>query len=60
MEEFRVCANCGYERGFHIYFKKIKKKIKISLICPNCGQSFDINWLESSIKSLKTETGPIY
>lgn len=57
MEELRVCANCNYEKGFHVFFKKNKGKIKIFLICPNCGQSYDIGWTASSIKTFKAEKG---
>jgi len=60
MEEFRVCPNCSYERGFHVYFKKNKGKIKICLICPNCGQSYDLGWSTSTIKSFKAEKGAGY
>ncbi len=60
MEEFRICPSCGYERGFHVFFKRVKGKIKIGLICPNCGHSYDLGWLTTSIKSLKSESGIIY
>jgi rubredoxin len=60
MEEFRICPSCGYERGFHVFFKRVKGKIKIGLICPNCGYSYDLGWLTTSIKSLKSESGIIY
>ncbi len=60
MEELRVCVNCGYVRGFHVFFKKVKRKIKICLICPNCGQSYEIGWSTSTIKSFKVEKGLVY
>lgn len=60
MEEFRICPGCGYERGFHVFFKRVKGKIKIGLICPNCGRSYDLGWLTTSIKSFKTESGLVY
>lgn len=60
MEEFRVCLNCAYERGFHVSFKKVKGKVKICMICPNCGQSYDLGWLTTTIKSFKSEKGLIY
>jgi transcription elongation factor Elf1 len=60
MEEFRVCLNCGYKRGFHVSFKKMKGKAKMILICPNCGQSYDIGWTTTVIRSLKPEGGATY
>lgn len=59
-EEFRVCISCGYERGFHVSFRRNKGKAKIVLICPQCGQSYDLEWLTSSIKSFKAEPGIKY
>jgi transcription elongation factor Elf1 len=60
MEEFRVCPECDHEKGFQIFFKKVKGKIKIDLICPNCGQSYDLGWSTTSIKSFKLKKGLIY
>jgi hypothetical protein len=60
IEESRVCLNCNYQRGFHVFFKKVKGKTKIGLICPNCGYSYDIGWLTTSIKSFKPEKGLPY
>ncbi|MEW6109931.1 MAG: hypothetical protein AB1632_12305 [Nitrospirota bacterium] len=60
MEDFRVCVNCEYQKGFHVTFKRLKGKVKIALVCPNCGQSFDIGWTTSTIKSFKAEKGVIY
>ena len=45
MGEFRTCRVCGYERGFHVYFRESEKGHKIGLICPQCGQSYDVGWL---------------
>jgi len=60
IEEFRVCPNCGYEKGFHVFFKKVKGKMKIGLICPHCGSSYDLGWLVTNIKDLKPERGLNY
>lgn len=60
MEEHRVCAVCGYERGFNVFFKRARGKVKICLICPCCGQAFDIGWATASIKTFKTEPGLKY
>jgi transcription elongation factor Elf1 len=60
MEELRVCPSCGYERGFHVSFRRVKKKVNIRLICPNCGQSYDIGWEASSVKSIKADKGAAY
>jgi len=43
-EEFRVCLECGYERGFHVSFQKEGVERKIILICPNCGARYDVGW----------------
>jgi hypothetical protein len=43
-EEFRVCAACGYERGFHVSFLRDGADYKIVLICPNCGARYDVGW----------------
>ena len=45
-QEIRVCNKCGYQRGFHVYFEDIAEgKARIGLICPHCGQSYDIGWI---------------
>ncbi|WP_406657047.1 hypothetical protein V7O62_00455 [Methanolobus sp. ZRKC2] len=59
--EFRICTKCGYHRGFHVYFKKLQEgKAKIGLICPNCGQSFDIGWITSDIPAIDPEKGQVF
>lgn len=45
--ELRICPSCGYELGFHVSFLREKEKLRIILICPNCGARFDIKWLIS-------------
>lgn len=60
MEELRVCQSCDYQKGFHFYFKKVRGRIRICLICPKCGQSYDVGWSTSTIKSFKTKQGIIY
>lgn len=47
MNEFRVCSSCGYGRGFHVFFRQAEEGegARIGLICPGCGQSYDIGWL---------------
>jgi len=52
MNEFRKCPTCGYERGFHISFSKDGEHYKIILICPECGDSFDLGLIEERLKSL--------
>lgn len=59
-EELRVCLSCNYEKGFHICFKKVRGRVRICIICPNCGQSYDLGWSTSAIKSFKTKPGVIY
>ncbi len=60
MEEFRQCTNCAYQKGFHVFFKRLKGKVKICLICPNSGRSYDIGRLTTSIRGFKSEKGLIY
>jgi len=60
MEELRVCISCDYQKGFHIYFKKVKGRVRICLVCPNCGQSYDFGWVTSTIKSFKADRGTIF
>lgn len=41
---FKVCPNCGYERGFHSMFRKrarSPKEYDWLFICPNCGATYD-------------------
>ncbi|PKL38877.1 MAG: hypothetical protein CVV44_08385 [Spirochaetae bacterium HGW-Spirochaetae-1] len=49
MDEFRVCATCGYSRGFHISFKKAEQGFSIIFICPDCGSSYDLALTETGI-----------
>ena len=46
-EEFRICPNCGYQRGFHVSFipKEGKKLLRLVLICPSCGSRYEIGKL---------------
>ncbi len=60
MDELRVCISCDYQKGFHIYFKKANGKVKICLVCPNCGQSDDLGRVTSTIKSFRAERGPAF
>ncbi|MBI5638818.1 MAG: hypothetical protein HZA17_00175 [Nitrospirae bacterium] len=62
MEDFRVCLSCDYKKGFHVFFRRSKGKgrVKICLICPNCGQSYDLGWITSSIKSFKPDQGLVF
>lgn len=60
MEELRVCPECEYQKGFHVFFKKTKGRVKIGLLCPQCGQSYIIGWSTAAIKSFKPEKGLKY
>ena len=61
MKEFRVCTTCGYERGFHVCFRENENGLTIGLICPSCGQSFDIQWQEKDIRAAFTpQAGAVY
>ncbi|TYB30343.1 MAG: hypothetical protein FXF47_09395 [Candidatus Mcinerneyibacterium aminivorans] len=52
MEEFRVCPECGYQRGFHVSFRNRKNSYKIIFICPSCGSAYDLNLKTDKIESL--------
>lgn len=57
MSEFRVCRVCGYGKGFHVYVREQEQGNKIGLICPSCGQSYDIGWvLPESAESVEKGT----
>jgi CheY-like chemotaxis protein len=54
-EEFRICPECGYERGFHSSLlsrspqtdgrtKHTKIVYRVILICPECGAQYDVGW----------------
>jgi len=60
MDEFRICTSCGYSRGFHVFFKSENDRHRIGLICPGCGQSFDIGWLSPDIQGEKAVPGPVF
>jgi len=60
-EELRVCPNCGYERGFHVFFRRSPdSRMRIGIICPSCGQSYDIGWLTSDIEGWEPIKGAAY
>ena len=61
VNSFRVCPNCGYQRGFHVHFKEISEgKARLGLICPSCGQSYDIGWLTADIKEMEPKKEEVY
>ncbi len=45
-KHFYACESCDYAGGFHVTFKKTRKQKthKIVLMCPNCRQTYDIDW----------------
>lgn len=54
-EEFRICPECGYERGFHSSLlsrspnaegriRHTKIVYRVILICPECGAQYDVGW----------------
>jgi len=60
-KEFRVCPQCGYERGFHLFFQETPQGIAVGLICPNCGRSYDPGWLNREIdRPLVSKKGKQY
>lgn len=52
MRELRNCPNCGYRKGFHIIFTNGGADIHIGLICPSCGQHFDLDWVHEKMRGL--------
>jgi hypothetical protein len=42
--ELHICETCGYDWGFHVSFREVKGSHDVILICPECGQRYDINW----------------
>ena len=50
MNDFRVCTTCGYQRGFHVFFREAAGGgVVVGLICPSCGQSYDLAWREGDV-----------
>lgn len=61
VNSFRVCINCGYQRGFHVHFKDVSEgKARLGLICPSCGQSYDIGWLTADVPELDVKKEEVY
>ncbi len=60
MEEFRVCPNCGYTRGFHSSFFKEENGFRIIFICPECGASYDIGLIEARVSEVEPKRGKDY
>jgi hypothetical protein len=59
MSEFRICRVCGYAKGFHIYFREHDKGQRIGLICPECGQSYDLGWVVEGLAE-SAEKGAVF
>ncbi len=61
MEEFRACPSCGYERGFHVFLGAGEGgRTAIGLVCPNCGQSYDVGWITRDIPGGAPREGAPY
>jgi hypothetical protein len=50
---FETCEKCDYDRGFQVaLFKRRadagtllgKDRLRVVLICPQCGQRYDVGW----------------
>lgn len=50
MEEVRICRMCGYQRGFHVSFRFENNGQRILLICPGCGQTYDLGWIVNGLQ----------
>jgi len=44
--QLNSCEKCGYKNGFHVTLSPLKftDRLLIKLQCPNCGQTYDVNW----------------
>jgi rubredoxin len=60
MEEFRICPDCGYGRGFHTSFQKEGDIFRIIFICPECGSSFDLGLFQPELKEINPVKGETY
>lgn len=60
-DEFRVCPNCGYDRGFHSTLvsrspnadgltRFTKVLYRVVLVCPECGARYDVGWRVSLVE----------
>ena len=43
-DDLYTCDVCGYDKGFHTSFKKHEYEHRVILICPDCGQRYDVGW----------------
>ncbi|GAB6062713.1 MULTISPECIES: hypothetical protein [Deferrisoma] len=61
MTEFRVCPSCGYGRGFHVYLRpEGEGSMRVGLICPSCGASFDLGWVVQGRLPEEATAGPVF
>ncbi len=59
-DALRQCRNCNYERGSHAFLKVLEGEVKICMVCPNCGQSYALEWPAAGMKSFNPEKGRAY
>lgn len=52
MKDLRNCPDCGYRNGFHVSFTGGGDDINIGLICPMCGEHFDLEWVREAMQKL--------
>lgn len=55
VNEFRTCLNCNYQRGFHISFQKENNALRLIFICPECGASYDLDFLEDRLDKIQVK-----
>jgi hypothetical protein len=60
MQEIRVCPACDYGRGFHVFFRDDGAGVVVGLICPNCGQSYDLGWRATELAPLALQEGSVF
>ena len=53
LDVFEACEKCDYDRGFQLALIKRradagttlgKERLRVVLVCPECGQRYDIGW----------------
>ncbi|NLO73538.1 MAG: hypothetical protein GX100_05425 [candidate division WS1 bacterium] len=53
LDVFEMCEKCEYDKGFQVALLRrradagttvSKERLRLILICPQCGQRYDIGW----------------
>ena len=59
MKDFRICPKCQYGRGFHVALHEVEEGLSVTLICPDCGQSYALGWAVE-LSGGQVKDGPVY